>query len=221
MRPNSSLVKTIQLHPRLLLATLIGLLVGWGLPAPLTLIQRAIFGWNAGVWIYLLLVWTLMASASTQNVRDFAEREDESAGMVLIVVCIAAFASIGAIVVQLGTAKDLVGHARILHYVLTIMTVMGSWFLLATIFTVHYTKVYYTAEPATITLKFPEEKTNPDYWDFLYFSFTIASAAQTSDISVTSTGMRRIVMAQTVLSFLFNAAIIGLSINIAASLIGS
>ena len=70
-------------------------------------------------------------------------------------------------------------------------------------------------------MKFPDAELNPDYWDFLYFSFTIAVAAQTSDVVVMSSGMRKAVLAQSVLSFLFNAAIIGLSINIAAGLIGN
>jgi len=60
----------------------------------------------------------------------------------------------------------------------------------------------------------------PDYWDFMYFSFTIAVASQTADINLSSSSMRRAVLAQSVLSFFFNASILALSINIAASLIG-
>jgi len=55
----------------------------------------------------------------------------------------------------------------------------------------------------------------------LYFSYTIAVAAQTSDVSVMSRSMRKIVLAQSILSFFFNLAILGLSINIAASLVGN
>lgn len=53
------------------------------------------------------------------------------------------------------------------------------------------------------------------------FSMTIAVAAQTSDISVKSGAMRKAVLAQSVMSFLFNAAIVGMSINIAAGMVGS
>jgi len=69
-------------------------------------------------------------------------------------------------------------------------------------------------------LKFPDDELCPDYWDFLYFSFTIAVAAQTADVSVMSRSMRKVVFAQSILSFVFNVAIIGLSINVLASLIG-
>jgi uncharacterized membrane protein len=68
-------------------------------------------------------------------------------------------------------------------------------------------------------LKFPDDEQHPDYWDFLYFAFTIAVAVQTADVSVMSRSMRKIVLAQSILGFLFNMVIIGSSINVFASLI--
>ena len=210
--------KLLRLHPRLLLAAAVGLLVGGFLPdEPL---QRAIVGWNIGVWLYLGMIWYLMARAKPDEVKKFAEQEDESATMVLMLVCIAAMASLAAIVLQLGAAKGLDGTELLLHYLLTVATVLGSWFLVGTIFTVHYTKLFYTDPSDGPSLKFPDEKETPDYWDFLYFSFTIPAAVQTSDVAIMTTTMRKAVLGQSVLAFPFNAAILGLSINIAASLIG-
>lgn len=210
-----------KLHPRLLLATVVGLLVGFGLAARFELVQCALLGWNAGVWLYLLLIWILMIRADADQVKQFAEREDESATMVLVLVCITAVASLAAIVLQLGSAKELTGGARILHYVSTVATVLGSWLLVGTIFAVHYTKLFYIADDDALPLKFPDETDKPVYWDLLYFSFTISAAVQTSDVQVMTTAMRKVVLAHTVLGFLFNLAILGLSINIAASLIGN
>ena len=68
-------------------------------------------------------------------------------------------------------------------------------------------------------LSFPNEDL-PDYWNFLYFSFTVAVAAQTSDVAIASRNTHKVVLLQSILSFIFNVAIIGLCINIAASLIG-
>ena len=67
-------------------------------------------------------------------------------------------------------------------------------------------------------LRFPDEQLEPDYWDFLYFSFTIAVASQTADVSIRSRAMRRAVLGQSLLSFFFNTSILALSINIAAGL---
>lgn len=210
-----------KLHPRLLLAAAVGVLVGLGLSARFEAVQCAILGWNAGVWLYLVLIWVLMVRADANEVKEFAEREDESATTVLVLVCITAVASLAAIVLQLGSAKELTGGARILHYVSTVATVLGSWLLVGTIFAVHYTKMFYIADDDALPLKFPDESQNPLYWDLLYFSFTISAAVQTSDVQVMTTPMRKVVLAHTVLGFLFNLAILGLSINIAASLIGN
>lgn len=70
-------------------------------------------------------------------------------------------------------------------------------------------------------LNFPEQTQDfePDYSDFLYFSFTIAVASQTSDVSVPTRPMRRLMLLQSVLSFVFNTTILAFTINIAASLL--
>lgn len=215
------LVKLVYLHPRLLLAAFIGLLAGFSLHGRYTPIQCAVIGWNCGVWLYLGMIWFLMVRSERNDVKQFAEQEDESASVVLILVCVAATASLAAIVLLLGTAKNLTGTARALHYGFTVATVMGSWFLVGTIFAVHYTKLFYRADDNALPLRFPDDEATPHYWDFLYFSFTIAAAAQTADISVMQTSVRKVVLAQSVLAFLFNAAILGLSINIAAGLMGN
>lgn len=216
-----ALIKLVRFHPRLLVAAAVGLLVGLGAQTRLEPLQCAIIGWDVFVWLYLLMIWVLMARADSKEVKAFAEEEDESASMVLMLVCVSASASLVAIVLQLAGAKGLTGGMQLLHYLSTVATVLGSWFLVGTIFAVHYTRRFYNADDDGLPLKFPDETTQPDYWDFMYFAFTISAAVQTSDVSVMCTSMRKIVLAQTILSFLFNAAILGLSINIAASLIGT
>ena len=91
--------------------------------------------------------------------------------------------------------------------------------MLATLFAVHYAHDYYCAPADGKPLRFPDDIEKPTYWDFLYFSFTIAVASQTADIAVMSSDARRLVLLQSVLSFLFNTSILGLKINIAAGLL--
>lgn len=213
-------ITLLKLHPRLVLATLVGVLAGVSLQGRFEAMQCAVLGWDIGVWLYLAMIWHLMARSDEDAVKHFAEQEDENATTVLTLVCVAALASLAAIVVQLGNAKELSGMMQVLHYTSTVATVFGSWLLVGTIYAVHYTKLFYTAGDGDSPLRFPEENCKPHYWDFLYFSFTISTAAQTSDIAIVRTSMRKIVVGQSVLAFLFNAAILGLSINIAAGLIG-
>lgn len=190
------------------------------LPHSLSLTSRILVGWNVAAWAYLILLGWLMAFASPERVRKIAEQESEGAITMLAIMSMAAALSIAAIVIELASIKQVTGSLRLVHYVFTVVTVLGAWLLLAAIYTLHYANLFYRSPTQERALRFPDNESNPDYWDFLYFSFAIAVAAQTSDISVMSRSMRKAVMAQSVLSFLFNVAIIGLSINIAAGLLG-
>jgi uncharacterized membrane protein len=92
-------------------------------------------------------------------------------------------------------------------------------------FALHYAHDYFAAEenlddgPDRLRggLKFPETE-NPDYYDFLYFSYVIGVAAQTADVEITSKGMRKTALVHCVLAFFFNSAVLALTINIAAGL---
>ena len=207
----------LRTHPRLTAGALIGVAVGLLVPAD-SVISKILMGWNAGVWSYLLLMGWLTVRARADEVKRIAEVEDENAGLVLFVVCIAAIASLATITFELSGSKDLASSQRLLHYAFTGLTVIGSWLLIGVIFSVHYARLYYTWGGKEPALRFAEGLTNPNYWDFLYFSFTIGVAVQTSDVGVATRSLRKIVLAQSLIGFLFNTAILGFSINIAAGL---
>ncbi|HJU71623.1 MAG TPA: DUF1345 domain-containing protein [Paucimonas sp.] len=213
--------KVFHARPRLMLGLVAGIAATALLPGDYRPGSRALIGWDIAVWTYLLSVWFLMARAGPARVRAIAEREDENAGVILAVICVAAVTSLGAIVFELATSRLLQLESRLLHYAFTALTVLGSWCLVMTMFALHYARMFYGARSDAAPLRFPDRIATPDYWDFLYFSSTIAVAAQTSDVAVMSRPMRKVVMAQSVLSFLFNAAILGLSVNIAAGLVGT
>jgi uncharacterized membrane protein len=86
-------------------------------------------------------------------------------------------------------------------------------------FTTHYADMFYSAADDERPLNFPSTPM-PAFWDFAYFSFTIAAACQTSDVATTNTEVRKIVIAQTLVSFFFNLSILGFAINVTAGLIG-
>lgn len=211
----------VQLHPRLLIAVLIGVASGLLIPNGSTT-THCLIGWNAGVWTYLAMIWLMMYRADAQDVKRLAEAEDESAQLVLCMVCIAAIASLAAILLELAGSNH-GQEGRMLRYAFTGSTVFGSWFLIGTIFTLHYARLFYAGDddPQALPLRFVDDKTTPDYWDFLYFSFTINVAVQTSDVGVATRSMRQSVLAHSLICFVFNAAIIGLCINIAAGLAGN
>jgi uncharacterized membrane protein len=93
-----------------------------------------------------------------------------------------------------------------------------SWAFIHTIFALHYAHEFYD-EDIGGGLAFPGGETEPDYWDFVYFSFVIGMTSQVSDVGVTHKEIRRTVAAHGVVSFVFNAALLALTVNIAASAI--
>jgi uncharacterized membrane protein len=206
-------------HPRLSAATTFGVAAGILVPADLV-ISKILIGWNVGVWTYLILMLWLAIRAKAPDVKRIAEIEDENAGLVLFLVSIAAIASLATIAFELAGSKDLETASKLLHYGFTALTVIGSWLLIGVIFSVHYARLFYTWDGKDPALRFAEGLKTPNYWDFLYFSFTIGVAVQTSDVGVATRDMRKVVLAQSLIGFLFNTAILGFSINIAAGLFG-
>ncbi|PRC95043.1 DUF1345 domain-containing protein [Solimicrobium silvestre] len=215
------IVQLVKSRPRLVIAFMSGTMLSLLLPMQWNLLSRVLLGWNAAVWAYLFLMLWLMVRATPAKVAQLAEQEDKADLAIVAIMSFAATASLVAIILELGSMKELTPAHKLLHYGVTGATVLGSWCFIATIFTFHYAKLYYRSSPQQRALRFPDANLQPNYWDFLYFSFTIAVAAQTSDVTLTSRAIRKTALAQSVLSFWFNMAILGLSINIAAGLVGS
>ncbi|WP_322045783.1 DUF1345 domain-containing protein [Paraburkholderia sp. J67] len=215
------LPQVLRNRPHMTTGIVLGIVAGALVPATIRPVARVLVGWDTAIWTYLVLIWIHMVRTSEDAVRANAQREDQNAGTVLIVVCAATVASIVAIVLELGTTKDLGTASKVLHSLLTGMTLIGAWFLIPTIFTLHYARVYYGSDPDAPALAFPDKQLTPNYWDFLYFSFTIACASQTADVGMRGRSARRSVLAQSILSFYFNVSVLGLCVNIAASMVGN
>ncbi|THD44432.1 DUF1345 domain-containing protein [Enterobacteriaceae bacterium ML5] len=215
-----SLKHYLQVRTRLLFSILAGLVCFFILPAQLGLLQRLLIGWNVLAWLYLFFLWFRMLRTEAKDISHIAKTQDESATLVLSMVTLTCLVSILAILMELGTLKDLTGTPRVLHILLTATTLIASWALLPTSFALHYAHHHYLRRSKEVTpMIFPEKPELPGYWDFLYFSFTIAVASQTADVETGTTDMRQIALLQSVISFVFNLAILGLSINVGAGLL--
>jgi uncharacterized membrane protein len=68
-------------------------------------------------------------------------------------------------------------------------------------------------------MAFPGGEADPDYWDFVYFSFVVGMTSQVSDVAITSKVIRRTATVHGIVSFMFNAALLALTVNIAAGAI--
>jgi uncharacterized membrane protein len=213
-----SLPRIVRARPRLFSAGALGAVVGAAATVTSGWASASCFlvGWDVAVGVYLGLALQVMASSDVESIRRHAALQDEGQLGMLVLTVAAAMASLAAIVVELGVGT---GRPRLpSHLAGGLLTIFLSWAFIHTIFALHYAHEFYDEE-AGGGMAFPGSDGDPDYWDFAYFAFVIGMTSQVSDVSVTSKRIRRTVAAHGIVSFLFNAALLALSVNIAASVV--
>jgi len=212
-------VRIVRARPRLFssfgvfvaIAAILSVVTTWRLS------PRLLVGWNIGMGLYLGLAFHMMAASDVVSIRRRAADEDEGKFAMLVLTVASALASLAAIIAELSSTLN--GGARQpTQLVLAITTIVLSWAFIHTMFALHYAHEFYDDEGGG-GLTFPGPDEDPDYWDFMYFSFVIGMTSQVSDVGITSKPIRRTVAAHGVVSFVFNVALLALTVNIAASAI--
>jgi uncharacterized membrane protein len=207
-------VRVVRARPRLFLAIALGLAVGVFLPADWRLATRALVAWDIALGLYLVLAFRLMTNCNINRIKLRSAHQDEGRITILVLVVASALASLLAILAELGGQG---ANREPAHLALAAITILLSWAFTHTIFAIHYAHEYYDdSAHKGGGLNFPGQDP-PDYWDFVYFSFVVGMTSQVSDVAVTSGALRRLVAAHGVVSFIFNATLLALTVNIAAS----
>lgn len=214
------LFRNFDARPRMLISAGISLLIWLLIPSRLHLATRILCDWNVGTTCFLSMTLIKMVKATPDKMRRYAQNEYEGRLGLFTLIITAACISVLAIGFLLNNKKGISLIILSLHIILSITTIVSSWLLVHTLFALQYAHSYYhnVHEQAAGGLDFPDDR-DPDYWDFLYFSFVIGMTSQVSDIQTTSRYMRRLALIHGVLSFFFNTSILAMSINIIASLI--
>ena len=210
------LLRLVRSRPRLFTAGAIGLLVMPMLPSQWRWATRVLVAWDVGIALYLVFVYHLIAGSRVGDIRQRAEIEDEGRLGILVLTVAAALASLGAIIAELGPSATGGTVRQPPQLVLAMMTILLSWAFTHTIFALHYAHEFYGPESEG-GLTFPGGDAEPDYWDFVYFAFVIGMTSQVSDVAISSRSIRRTATAHGIVSFLFNAALLALTVNVAAS----
>lgn len=217
-----TLWQQLRMRPRLLASIAVGAALGCLWPTALPAITRALLGWTCGVWTYLVLIFLLMHRADAQHLKQRAQAQNDGVVAVLLLAIVGALASLAAIALELSQVRHGLNIVQGWPYLLlAVATVAGSWMLLPAEFALAYASLYHRGT-GPHGLEFPglsDKGELPDYTDFLYFSVTLAATSQTSDVAVSARPMRRLVLVQAVLSFVFNTGVLALTINVLAGLI--
>jgi uncharacterized membrane protein len=181
-------------------------------------VTAMLVGWDAGLIVFFVAVTELARSADTDDIRRNAARQDVGQFVVLSLSAVAALASVVAIYAEVSQTGD--GPIATWRLGLGVVTIVISWFFVHIMFAFHYAHEYYgPGRDPPGGLHFPGEDLEPDYRDFFYFAMTIGMSTEVSDVSITNRRIRRTALAQGIVAFWFNVAVLALLINIAADAI--
>lgn len=183
--------------------------------------------WCSCALAIIILNWIVILTAHPREMRKIARLKDTGRYVILLFVIAASCVSLFSIIFLLRSVSKDPHHGQATHHILmSIGSVLVSWWMLHTVFTMSYAHQFYSVTPQTDDaddevvggLQFPNKEKNPDYLDFVYFSFVIGMTFQVSDIEISSRGIRRLALLHALVSFAFNTAIVALSINVISGL---
>lgn len=207
-------------------AVIVGMAIFLVLPDSMHLDSRILAAWISGVVCFLGIVLLMMSHADQRKTYYRAQRQEAEHWAIFLLVVVMALTSIFAIALMLVDNNKTTPEVTLrVQIVLSVLAILSSWFLTHTIFALHYATCYYREDDSTPEEDFvggivlPNEEEQPDYLDFMYFAFTIGMTSQTSDISITSPSIRRLVLGHGIVSFFFYSVIIAASVGIVSGLI--
>ena len=209
MRPASS-------GRRVTVALLGGAVVG-GIVSLFTVPAASILvGWDVAVVIYLAWVWSSAWRLDPGDTAELAKAEDPSTAVAELIVVAAGTALLVAVGFALVRAGEATGGMKAYLITLGLLSVLLSWIVVHTVYMLRYARAYFSDPVGGI--EFNEEEP-PTYTDFAYFSFTVGMTYQVADTNITSKGIRRATLHHALLSYLFGAVLLGLVINVVATLL--
>ncbi len=202
-------------RPRLLIAlgvgvvaaVLMGAFAGWSF--------AALVGWDVAAVTLVASTWATIWPMDGERTARHAVREEPgraTTDLLLVGASVASLVGVGFVIVAGGNAH---GAKSGLLVALALITVVLSWSVVHTTFTLRYARVYYSGPDGGV--EFNNDRP-PRYSDFAYLAFTIGMTFQVSDTALTSGEMRRAVLRHALLSYLFGVVIIAVIINLLAGL---
>ncbi len=177
-------------------------------------------GWDAAALTFLSATWPIILRADGEHTRQSATREDETRGSAALLLVGASAASLLGVILALGRAGREVGLARTILVSLAVLTVVLSWTVVNTVYTLRYAHLHFMA--AAKGIAFGDAATEaelPNYRDFAYTAFTIGMTYQVSDTAVRDPRIRRTVLSHAILAYVFGVVIVAGSVNLIAGLV--
>jgi uncharacterized membrane protein len=195
----------------LIVAVVLLWFVPWGM--------AVVAGWDAAALAFLISVWPIIIRANSSHAAQLATREDETRGSATVLLLAASVASLLGVGFALLLAGQEGGPLKVLLVGFAVLTVVLSWTVVNTVFTLRYADQHFGSGAAGIAFGDSDGPETPSYRDFAYVAFTIGMCYQVSDTTVRDPRIRRTVLSHALLSYVFGVAIVGGSVNLIAGLI--
>jgi uncharacterized membrane protein len=206
--------------PRIALGVIVGVVAGALLSLRFSLAIAVLGGWNAGGLTLLAVAWILIAGADATMTAHRAASEDPGRTAVTVLVILASLAGLLSVTVLVRRPGATAPREEVELLILCLTTVVVSWTLTHTAFTLRYAHLYYRQDDEGVGgAEFPGGA-RPRYLDFAYLAFTIGMTFQVSDTAVSSPRIRHTVLLQAVLSFLYTTTILAFVLNLVAGMAG-
>jgi uncharacterized membrane protein len=209
------LSRRISALVRVIVSCSVGILVAAAAASFIPWQVSSLLAWDTAAAVLCAWVWIAVRGADAATTRRIATREDDSRSAADVVLIAASVASLLGVGLALLQASDESGGARALTTATTVITVALSWLAVQTVFTLRYAHLYYLEGG----IDFHDEQA-PDYSDFAYVAFTLGMTYQVSDTDLTSKRIRTTALRHALLSYVFGIAVIAITINVVAGLLG-
>ena len=209
---------------RLYIALVITIIVFFAIRTLFSTGALVLLTWSSFALSVIIQDWILILTCHPREIRKIAKLEDSSRTLIFIFVIGASLVSLVAVIFLLKSPKDATDAQITGHVLVSMAAVIISWWLVHTIFTMRYAHLYYdtTADDGSKLpgggLQFPDEP-EPDYLDFVYFSFVLGTTFQVSDVEISSRRIRRLALVHGLIAFAYNTAILALTINVVSGLV--
>ena len=213
--PSTQKNRTTESRARLLVMLIAGLAVSVAAGLTLGWSYAATLGWAVSCIVYIAWVWGSVMRLDGPATKARAHREDPTSVISELLTLAASVASIGAVVILIVAGKNAHGIAAVLVPVLAVVSLALSWFLIHTLFTLRYARLYFDDTPGGIDFN---QSQTPRYLDFAYLAFTLGMTYQVSDTELQTSPIRAVALRQALLSYLFGAVILAATINLVAGL---
>jgi uncharacterized membrane protein len=204
---------------RVTFSAIVGVIVG-GVAALVVPWEAAVLaGWDAAAALFVARVWRKIHGMNGTATKRAAGPTDLSRRIADPILTGASIGCLVGVAFTLLKASNAEGTGKAGLVAIAVFSVVASWLVVQTMYTLRYADLYYSADEGGIS--FNEGDALPAYMDFAYVAFTLGMTYQVSDTNVTKTAIRRAALGHALLSFLFGTFILATTINVVASLLNS